>query len=69
MTNINQWVRGRAVIVALRRPAGDAYPIISARRVRGAQYSPYKRGSIEWRAAANAALARIAAENLRQKGF
>lgn len=60
---INTWTDGRARIVSENRPGKGFWPEIDLRRVQSRYwYQPYRRGSEEWRQAANDALAATAAE-------
>jgi hypothetical protein len=68
---LNCWTDGWRTIEARRQPPdsphGPFWPVVSLRRVNGASYRPYVRGSHDWRYRANQRLARAAYANLERR--
>lgn len=68
---MNKWMNEETgmIVKSETRPDGEyVYPVVSLRRVKGSSYTPYTAGSVEWRKAANAALANHARANFEIKG-
>lgn len=64
---MNKWTDGNQIVTAQECPGEYWYPVISSRRVRGSNYTPYQKGSEAWKQAANRALASHARSNFETR--
>jgi hypothetical protein len=64
---MNKWTDGKQIVTAKECPGEYWYPVVSDRRVRGASYTPYVKGSEAWLKAANRALASRARSNFERR--